>query len=263
MVGFLHNHMVKSSEEHKVRRWCGRSKRHKEIPVHEVVTDYNLYMGGVDAKDKDTADWSVSLKSLRFYLRIFYWQFDSVIHAMWVLVKHTVGLLSQEELRIDAWKSFASKDSGRFDFQMTLGTKLIKTGLEWDWKGDFTNLDGRPAYARQINLVPCACPSNKQCFFCHYGHTHGMDHRKKNQKRISKGKDLVVPVGHSEIPEKIRKHSQYCRICHRRERENDPEGTNQVIKNRCSKTWKGCPGCNSGKGLIVCDFCWQGYDHSL
>ena len=72
MVGFLHNHMVKSSEEHKVRRWCGRSKRHKEIPAHEVVTDYNLYMGGVDAKDKDTADWSVSLKSLRFYLRFFH-----------------------------------------------------------------------------------------------------------------------------------------------------------------------------------------------
>ena len=48
---------------------------------------------------------------------------------------------------------------------MILGVKLIKKGLEWDWTGKFTNIDGRPAYARQMNLLPCTCPADNQYFF--------------------------------------------------------------------------------------------------
>ena len=92
---------------------------------------------------------------------------------------------------------------------MTLGILLFTKGLEMDWKGEYTDLARRPPYARKMNLLLYHCPTTKvQCFFCKHGHTHGIDHRKKGQKRPSKGKALVSPVGHSDIPEQIKK------ICH-------------------------------------------------
>ena len=36
----------------------------------KVTTDYSYHMNGVDHKDRDTANWTVSLKSNRFYLQI-------------------------------------------------------------------------------------------------------------------------------------------------------------------------------------------------
>ena len=64
------------------------------------MTDYNDFMSGVDSNDKSIALWTVSLKSLRFYLRIFYWQFDGIINAMWILVCHTLSEMNESERKI-------------------------------------------------------------------------------------------------------------------------------------------------------------------
>ena len=89
-------------------------------------------MGGVYAKDKDTAVWSASLKSNRFYLQIFYWILDSVIHCMWVPAKQYMKDMSDENLEKSRWKWFESASEGRYKFQLTLGMQLIKAGLEMD-----------------------------------------------------------------------------------------------------------------------------------
>jgi hypothetical protein len=87
LVGFLHNHLVANTEDHTVERWSPWKKKRKSNCSHEVVTDYSHHMNGVDDKDRDTADWTVLLKSNRFYLRIFYWLFDGVLHAMYSIIK--------------------------------------------------------------------------------------------------------------------------------------------------------------------------------
>ena len=87
LVGFLHNHLVSSNAEDYVKRWSPRQKKKKKISSHEITHSYALHMNGVDHKDRDTADWTMSIKSNRFYLRIFYWLLDSVIHAMYCVVK--------------------------------------------------------------------------------------------------------------------------------------------------------------------------------
>jgi hypothetical protein len=87
LVGFLHNHLVKDTTDHTVRRWLKEKKMRQEISSHQVTTDYSFHMNGVNHKDRDTADWTVSLKSNRFYLRIFYWLFDGVLHAMYSIIK--------------------------------------------------------------------------------------------------------------------------------------------------------------------------------
>ena len=68
-------------------------------------------MNGVDHKDRDTADWTVSLKSNRFYLRIFYWLLDSVLHAMYTVVK---AIVAQHDDHI--WQIYTNKNNGRYKF---------------------------------------------------------------------------------------------------------------------------------------------------
>ncbi len=63
LVGFLHNHLVDATEGHTVERWSPRKKKRKSVSSHKVTTDYSYHMNGVDHKDRDTADWTVSLKS--------------------------------------------------------------------------------------------------------------------------------------------------------------------------------------------------------
>jgi hypothetical protein len=59
-------------------------------------------MNGVDHKDRDTADWTISVKTNRFYMRIFFWLLDDgVLHAMYTILKAIIG--NDEE---HAWFGF-------------------------------------------------------------------------------------------------------------------------------------------------------------
>ena len=225
------------------------------------MTDYNDFMSGVDSNDKSIALWTVSLKSLRFYLRIFYWQFDSIINAMWILVCHTLSEMNESERKQDNWRQFSSKDSGRYDFTMSLGVSLIKRGLEMDWDGPPTDIKGRPAYTRKMNLVPCQC-DGIQCFFCEYGHTHGIDHMKKGQKRKTQTSRLMATEEHTSGRQKILSYGTYCRVCYATARKKFPNKTKDQLRRCCNRTRLGCPGCNNGNGFAVCKDCWEHYEHS-
>ena len=128
IVGFLHNHLVDNNADEYVERWSPRTKRKKKISSHQITSDYALHMNGVDHKDRDTADWTVSMKSNRYYLQIFYWLLDSVIHAIYCIVKAVVA-----NNKDHCWSKYTSKHNGRYIFQMDLGLELIKMGLEKDW----------------------------------------------------------------------------------------------------------------------------------
>jgi hypothetical protein len=65
-TGYLYNFEIyyKGSES-ITRGWV------TAISSHEIVLDYSKCMvGGVDHKDQDTADWTVSLKPNRWYLQV-------------------------------------------------------------------------------------------------------------------------------------------------------------------------------------------------
>jgi hypothetical protein len=125
LVGFLHNHLVEETEGHTVERWSPQKKKRKLISCHEVTTDYSYNMS--DQKDRDTADWTVSLKSNRFYLRIFYWLFDGVLHAMYSIIKAVA------HDKAHPWHKYLSKHLGRYKFQMDLANELISRGIGMDW----------------------------------------------------------------------------------------------------------------------------------
>jgi hypothetical protein len=89
--------------------------------------DYSYNMSGVDQKDRDTADWMVLLKPNRFYLQIFYWLFDGVLHAMYSIIKVVA------RHKAHPWHKYLSKHLGCNKFQMDLANKAISRGIGMDW----------------------------------------------------------------------------------------------------------------------------------
>jgi hypothetical protein len=120
------------------------------IASHAVVTDYSYHMNGVDHKDQDTVDWTVSLKSNRFYLRIFYWLFNGVLHTMYSVIKVVASNKSHP------WRKYLSKHLEGYKFQMDLAIDLISWGITMDWS-DIEDIDNKPVYMRKQDYVPCAC----------------------------------------------------------------------------------------------------------
>ena len=164
LVGFLHNHKVDLTALDTVKRWSPTKKCKKEIKSHPVVNDYAHHMNGVDKKDRDTSDWTVSLKSYRFYLRIFYWTFDGVIHAMQRIIKNIVdgpgvdNKKKKKKKKSHPFSRYVDKDWGHYRFQMDLGIALINYGLSIDWKDPTNKKVPRPSYVRQRkDWVPCDC----------------------------------------------------------------------------------------------------------
>jgi len=51
-------------------------------------------------KDHDTASWSISIRTIRYYLRIIFWIIDGIIHCMWCIVKFCAEQGSKSE-----WKN--------------------------------------------------------------------------------------------------------------------------------------------------------------
>ena len=182
-----------------VKRWSPTKKRKKEIKSHPVVNDYAHHMNGVDKKGRDTSDWTVSLKSYRFYLRIFYWTFDGVIHAMYCVIKNIVAASGDKKAqKSHPFSRYVDKDWGRYRFQMDLGIALINHGLSLDWKDLGTDKAKRPSYVRQRkDWVPCGCrdkgPQGQiRCFFCMHGMTHKIAHQDVSQKRATSSKARKV-----------------------------------------------------------------------
>jgi hypothetical protein len=177
-----------------------------------VTTDYSYHMNGVDHKDRDTADWTVSLKSNRFYLRSFYWLFNGVLHhAMYTIIK-VYG--SDKE---HPWNKYHSKEDGPYNFQMDLANDLISEGISMDWSDVDVEQDDnstRPNYLRHQDFVPCGC---MKCFFCKKGLTHGLDHKKEGKWR-----SLSV---RPECPIKRARgtnNPQRCTLCHKNQRALNP-----------------------------------------
>lgn len=85
IVGWLHTIAV-GSEVVKARR---RIKGHRyavKFDAPLVQKKYSVGFNGVDLSDKDSAKYSTSLRTNRWYLRIFFFVIDRVVHSMYIIV---------------------------------------------------------------------------------------------------------------------------------------------------------------------------------
>jgi hypothetical protein len=132
-------------------------------------------MAGVDRNDQDSRDYLKSIHTNRWYIRIFCWALDWVVHA-----EHTiVTFFAEQGIGKPEWKKYRDKNQGRHDFQIDLGISLLNYGIGLDWDG----VSGkRPSYIQTGVFKPCDC---KKCFFCLKGHTNGITHHPQMQVEVT------------------------------------------------------------------------------
>ena len=136
-----------------------------------VTKEYADCMGAVDMNDGDGANYSVSFWSNRWYLHLFSWVLEHVIHATYQIVIFLANECKPE------WKCYTGKEDGWYNFQIDLAIQLIDYGIRMDWRNPDDPKD-KPAWVHQVALLPCDC---QHCFFCTTGKMTGISHKPKKQ----------------------------------------------------------------------------------
>ena len=246
-VCFLSTNSIGSSKNLFVQRSEKGKATRSTFPAPMAQQDYIEKYNAVDRNDQDSANWSTSIRTNRYYLRIFFWLLDRVIHCCYVIVCY----LATFEVGDPKWKKYLSKHNGRHDFQIDLGVHLLNYALEMAWDGE----SERPSWMRQSEFVPCDCD---KCYFCINGHTNGIAHppkkKAKNDIFFANGEVLTTNKCMNVRVNLFGTSSRNCKMCYRKQ----PKGLTygQKIANGNWST-KGCVVCKEA----VCDDCWaKGYD---
>jgi len=207
------------------------------IDAPAVIAEYTANMGGVDWKDRDSSDNSTSIRTTRYYLRIFFWILDSIIHAIYIIVCNYL----ESARKNFGWDQYNSTNSGRKHFQIDLAIQLIDFGIRLDWPEPFENKN-KPPWIRQENFLHCDC---KVCFFCQTGQSHQdlpFHQKQKWQLQIACQGDCA----------KIREQPQECFVCVFHVCSEATGEAWSIARKKCKRTRLGCKACQ----VVVCkDHC--------
>lgn len=90
----------------QVKRFDRKEKKNIEVDCPNIITEYNRHMGGVDLLDSLMGRNKISIKSRKWYMRLFYHLIDMILVNSWLLYKRAkieqgeVGkILNQVEFR--------------------------------------------------------------------------------------------------------------------------------------------------------------------
>jgi hypothetical protein len=136
-VMFLSNNKVGRSVGLTVNRRVRGKKRPDTIPGPHAQADYVQNLNAVDRNDRDSVDYSTTICTNRYYIRIFCWALDRVIHTAYVIVCN----LSRAGMGSPHWKQYGSKNFGRLNFQIDLAMDLMNYGIGLEWDGNLNNSD--------------------------------------------------------------------------------------------------------------------------
>ena len=117
-VCFLSSNKTGSSEEADILVTRGtKGKKEKDIITGTMAQqDYAKNYAAVDRNDRDSADYSTTIQTYRFYLHIFCWMLDRVVHLIFVVIYYEVMAPQLQLKMLAAWKVFANqKNFGQKD----------------------------------------------------------------------------------------------------------------------------------------------------
>jgi hypothetical protein len=81
----------------------------------------------------------MTIRTNRYYLRIFCWALDRIIHALYVIVCELHKRSTTDQFGgewPEYWSLYKDKNGGRRTFQIDLGIALMNHGIGLDWDGD-------------------------------------------------------------------------------------------------------------------------------
>ncbi|KAK9729117.1 Transposase IS4 [Popillia japonica] len=99
----------------KVLRTDKTGSRHK-VPCPQAIADYNSYMGGVDHFDQLHATYTVTWKSQRWWMKIFFYLLDAAIANSYRLYKEDMKKKNPNQ-----------KPMNQLQFRSSLANALIST----------------------------------------------------------------------------------------------------------------------------------------
>ena len=146
-VTFLHTHLVKHDGDTTVKRHVKGKRQRIKLNAPPIQPEYVKYFNAVDVNDHDSADYSVSIRTNRWYFRVFLWLVDRVVFSCYLIVCYS---------NKETWAKYKNKNDGRRKFQIDLALAVMEYGIRLDWKEPFLDRD-RPAWMRETPFEPCAC----------------------------------------------------------------------------------------------------------
>ena len=115
IVGWLHSLEV-GPEIGKARRRIKGHRSAVQFDAPMVQQKYATGFNGVDLSDKDSAKYSTSLRTNRWYSRVFFFTIGRAVHAVYIIVRALAC-----DIFFPDWKKYKSKNNGRQEFQCHLG----------------------------------------------------------------------------------------------------------------------------------------------
>jgi hypothetical protein len=123
----------------------------KELPIPQIIDDYNYHMGGVDHANQLWASYETHQQTLHSWWPIFFWTLDIAIINAYCITK-----IARKEQGI--------KGITHLEFRKTLYRELFKQGSEElllkEWKHDFIQPSDEGDHKPE-RIHPC-----KWCQFC-------------------------------------------------------------------------------------------------
>ena len=110
--------------------------RHVKGKAGRIVIDgpraqaeYVKYFNAVDRNDRDSADYSTSIRTNRYYLRIKCWVLDRVVHTCYAVVLYSVAL----NIHKQGWENMSTKITAGTIFKLIWA--YILSTVESIWIG--------------------------------------------------------------------------------------------------------------------------------
>ena len=124
-VCFLSSNKAGASHGRIVKRHTKKKAGRDTLAAPRVQNDYAIHFSAVNRSDRDSADNSTTIKTVCYYLHIFCWVFDRVLHTMYVVIVTLIAVnIGQPE-----WNKYSNKNQGRHDFQIDLAIALINYAI--------------------------------------------------------------------------------------------------------------------------------------
>lgn len=229
VCGFVTTAFVGYSAAASVLRSAKGSFKGLKVKAHDAIIAYLRCYGAVDRADRGIADFTISVKTRRWYMRVVFWVLDVVIWNIWVIVRIRVGGGGEGDEWYKQFDGSTGVPSGRYRFQLELADQLIAYALEQavqEAGGDRTKVPWAPKPGGG-RFTPAATPVEQAA---------------------------APPQSHELRPLKSTNTSTFCQACYKyktcdklsqgeRRRQSKPAVGHCVACN-----WRFCLACHSGDG---------------
>ena len=205
-----------------------------KVKAHDAIIAYLSYYGAVDRADRGIADFSISVKTNRWYMRVAFWVLDVVLWNIWVIVTFRVDSGLERDQFYERFNGKGGTVKRRWAFQMELADQLIRYSLEGAIAaagGDRT----RVKWAHQPGggrFTAATSPSDRV----------GSGEAKHAKGDLKPGAD---------------RHCQYCY-----NHKTNKELRVSVRKTQSKRARFFCQACSGGKGWRFCETCFVEHHHS-